>query len=80
MLKPEMLNARAVAVIQRVSNKLTGRDFRPNSTLEVSAQVEKLIHQATAIENLCQLYIGWCPFVSLMFRLNVLMVLVVTIV
>ena len=61
-MKPEALNARAVAVIQRVSNKLTGRDFKANSILEVSEQVEKLIQQATSVENLCQCYIGWCPF------------------
>jgi FKBP12-rapamycin complex-associated protein len=31
--KPEVLNSRAVAVITRVSNKLTGKDFRPTNTL-----------------------------------------------
>jgi hypothetical protein len=30
---------------------------------DVPAQVEKLIQQATAVENLCQCYVGWCPFV-----------------
>jgi len=28
----------------------------------VDAQVDRLIHQATSHENLCQLYYGWCPF------------------
>ncbi|KAI3638087.1 hypothetical protein MIR68_003698 [Amoeboaphelidium protococcarum] len=62
--KPEVLNAKAVAVIKRVQNKLTGKDFKTldGSALEVEAQIEKLIQQATAIENLCQCYIGWCPF------------------
>ncbi|KAI7861526.1 armadillo-type protein [Spinellus fusiger] len=59
---PEMLNTRAVAVVNRVSNKLTGRDFNPRVTLDVSTQVERLIQQATSLENLCQCYIGWCAF------------------
>jgi FKBP12-rapamycin complex-associated protein len=59
---PEILNSKALDVILRVSNKLTGRDFRANYTLTVEAQVQRLIQQATAIENLCQCYIGWCPF------------------
>ncbi|KAI9143717.1 armadillo-type protein [Paraphysoderma sedebokerense] len=57
--KPEALNSRAVNVINRVSNKLTGRDFKPNSVLDVPQQVDRLILQATSLENLCQCYIGW---------------------
>lgn len=60
--KPEALNARAIVVIARVQNKLTGRDFRPTAALPVNAQVEKLIQQAMSVENLCQCYVGWCPF------------------
>lgn len=59
---PEVLNERAVTVIDRVSSKLTGTDFNPDINLEVSAQVHKLIEQATSHENLCQCYVGWCPF------------------
>ncbi|RKP13354.1 hypothetical protein BJ684DRAFT_10183 [Piptocephalis cylindrospora] len=55
-------NQRAVQVITRVSNKLTGRDFKANVTLDVPAQVDKLILEARSIENLCQCYIGWCAF------------------
>ncbi|ORY80056.1 PtdIns-3-kinase tor2 [Protomyces lactucae-debilis] len=60
--KPEVLNQRAVNVLNRVSNKLTGRDFKPDNELDVKIQVEKLIQQATSLENLCQAYIGWCAF------------------
>jgi FKBP12-rapamycin complex-associated protein len=60
--KPEGLNARALTVISRVNKKLTGRDFKPNQTLDVPLQVQKLILQATSIDNLCQCYIGWCAF------------------
>ncbi|XP_041013717.1 serine/threonine-protein kinase TOR-like isoform X1 [Juglans microcarpa x Juglans regia] len=84
----EVLNERAVVVMDRMSNKLTGRDFStcsPVSTssvqhgvdqttlisgdtrevdhgLSVKLQVQKLIIQATSHENLCQNYVGWCPF------------------
>nr|XP_009796203.1 PREDICTED: serine/threonine-protein kinase TOR isoform X1 [Nicotiana sylvestris] len=83
----EVLNERAVAVMARMSNKLTGRDFTATSTsasslphaldhstlisgetreadhgLSVKLQVQKLIQQASSHENLCQNYVGWCPF------------------
>lgn len=124
MAKPEALNSGAISVINRVSAKLTGRDFRPSSNriksstvtasasasatataatlsfpdlfspsiaataainncnnsnnnavdaapkqqspvppvewpLSVQAQVDRLIGEATRIENLCQAYVGW---------------------
>jgi FKBP12-rapamycin complex-associated protein len=58
----EVKNKKAVAVVNRVRDKLTGRDFDPNVTLDVNPQVDLLIKQATSHENLCQCYIGWCPF------------------
>ncbi|KAB2095069.1 hypothetical protein ES319_A01G009900v1 [Gossypium barbadense] len=86
----EVLNERAVVVMARMSNKLTGRDFLSCSSiptassniqhsidhstlisgdnrevehgLSVKLQVQKLIIQATSHENLCQNYVGWCPF------------------
>jgi FKBP12-rapamycin complex-associated protein len=68
----EVLNERAVAVMERVSAKLTGRDFAdaagaPGSAGSgegdpVAVQVQRLVAQATSHENLCQSYIGWCPF------------------
>lgn len=46
--------------------KLSGRDFGADATgasaLSVPAQVERLITQATSVENLCQGYMGWMPF------------------
>eukprot|EP01087_Luapelamoeba_hula_P010436 TRINITY_DN2769_c0_g1_i1.p1 TRINITY_DN2769_c0_g1~~TRINITY_DN2769_c0_g1_i1.p1 ORF type:complete len:426 (-),score=46.64 TRINITY_DN2769_c0_g1_i1:86-1363(-) len=57
------LNERALRVIERVSAKLRGKDFSPKETpLTVPEQVQRLIDQATSHENLCQSYIGWCPF------------------
>jgi FKBP12-rapamycin complex-associated protein len=83
-----VLNERAVVVMARMSNKLTGRDFSTCSSvlnnslqnavdhnglisgdtretdhaLSVKLQVQKLISHATSHENLCQNYVGWCPF------------------
>ena len=97
MAKPEILNSGAISVINRVSSKLTGKDFRdmkPNSgrqkiegvddfssllripnaphsgekeaplqwPLTVQTQVDRLIDEATRVQNLCQSYVGWCPF------------------
>ena len=57
----EQHNARAIQVLGRVKEKLTGRDFGPRE-VTVEAQVARLIQQATNVENLCQHYIGWCSF------------------
>lgn len=58
----ETQNARAIEVLGRVNQKLTGRDFKTNEELDVISQVNKLIMEATKLENLCQHYIGWCSF------------------
>lgn len=58
----EQLNERAITVIARISNKLTGRDFNPDEELKTVQQVDQLIRQATNQENLAQSYVGWCPF------------------
>ncbi|CAB3230731.1 unnamed protein product [Arctia plantaginis] len=57
------LNKRALAIVNRVRDKLTGRDFpHIDEIVSVQKQVELLIQQATSNENLCQCYVGWCPF------------------
>ena len=80
----EVLNSRAVEVMKRMSDKLTGRDYlseglgtagasstmvmggsAPSASGEgdgVPAQVHRLLNQALNHENLCQSYVGWCPF------------------
>ena len=40
----------------------SGNDFAHEKSLDVDRQVQLLIEQATSHENLCQCYIGWCPF------------------
>ncbi|KPV75332.1 uncharacterized protein RHOBADRAFT_53323, partial [Rhodotorula graminis WP1] len=49
------INTRAVQVIERVQQKLTGRDFKPTQSLAVDAQVDRLIEQATSLANLSQM-------------------------
>jgi hypothetical protein len=64
----ELLTDKAVTVIRRVMDKLTGLDFYDPSTLappvalDVPEQVDRLIIQATSNENLCLSFLGWCPF------------------
>ncbi|GAX78992.1 hypothetical protein CEUSTIGMA_g6432.t1 [Chlamydomonas eustigma] len=66
----EVLNSRAVEVMKRMSDKLLGRDFPLEGSMNspsqendtVASQVQRLIGQAISHENLCQSYIGWCPF------------------
>ncbi|KAK9465831.1 armadillo-type protein [Lipomyces arxii] len=58
----ESRNARATVVLKRISDKLTGNDFKQPKELDVPHQVDKLIQQATSVENLCQHFIGWCSF------------------
>jgi FKBP12-rapamycin complex-associated protein len=59
----EALNEKALKVVRRVQDKLTGTDFPDRADdsepLDVSDQVQRLIVQATSVENLCQLFIGW---------------------
>lgn len=61
-VEKEILNTKALQVLSRVKEKLTGRDFKKETELNVEDQVEKLLSEATNLENLCQHYIGWCSF------------------
>ncbi|XP_046969780.1 serine/threonine-protein kinase Tor-like [Vanessa cardui] len=57
------LNKRALAILNRIRDKLTGRDFpHIEAVVSVPKQVDLLIKIATNNENLCQCYMGWCPF------------------
>ncbi|KGG50405.1 phosphatidylinositol 3-kinase Tor2, partial [Mitosporidium daphniae] len=54
---------KVLKAISRVSEKLAGTDFQhQEKPLDYKSQVSLLIDQATDIENLCQCYVGWCPF------------------
>jgi serine/threonine-protein kinase mTOR len=58
----ELLNKKAIEVLDRVIEKLTGNDFSDCKELSVTEQVDRLIKEARSIKNLSQSYIGWCPF------------------
>ena len=58
----EALNAKAISVIQRVSDKLNGNDFSGRGTLDESAQVDLLFEQATSNENLATAFLGFCGY------------------
>jgi phosphatidylinositol kinase/protein kinase (PI-3 family) len=63
--REEALNEKALKIIRRVQDKLSGTDFPDcvdGEPLIVPDQVQRLIVQATSSENLSQLYIGWCSF------------------
>ncbi|GMF58244.1 unnamed protein product [[Candida] boidinii] len=60
--KADVRNARADYVLKRITDKLTGNDISRFEGLDTPTQVDKLIQQATSVENLCQHYIGWCSF------------------
>lgn len=42
-----------------LTSLFAGRDFDPDVVLSVEDQVDKLIRQAMALENLCQCFQGW---------------------
>jgi len=56
----EVLNEKAVDVINRIKHKIRGTDF--GYPLTVPEQVNNLIEQSISVENLCQSFVGWCPF------------------
>ncbi|CAE6426128.1 unnamed protein product [Rhizoctonia solani] len=61
-LKQENRDQQALAVYNRVRDKLAGRDFHTKEPLPTIDQVLRLIEQATSYENLCQSFSGWCAF------------------
>lgn len=56
-------NAYAVSVVRRVRTKLEGRDMDGSRHLSVAEQVDYLLRQATSIDNLCNMYEGWTPWI-----------------
>ena len=49
-------------VLENVRNKVRGMLEGESIPLSVDGYVQKLIEDATDPWNLCQMYIGWCPF------------------
>eukprot|EP00397_Hematodinium_sp_SG-2012_P000203 GEMP01000203.1.p1 GENE.GEMP01000203.1~~GEMP01000203.1.p1 ORF type:complete len:1732 (+),score=334.48 GEMP01000203.1:1967-7162(+) len=59
---PDHLSEIAKNAVHRVYTKLIGTDYPRTPPLDVESQVSRLIADATSHENLCQAYVGWCPF------------------
>lgn len=56
-------NAYAISVLRRVEMKLDGRDIADNREISIAEQVDYLLKQATSIDNLCNMYEGWTPWI-----------------
>jgi len=61
-LEEKVVNKKALEILHKIKNKLRGHNANLDKILNVEEQVDMLIEQATSTENLCQLYVGWCPF------------------
>ncbi|KAI3446049.1 hypothetical protein Pfo_002714 [Paulownia fortunei] len=56
-------NAYAMSLLRRVEMKLDGRDITDNREISIAEQVDFLLRQATNIDNLCNMYEGWTPWI-----------------
>ncbi|XP_075074220.1 uncharacterized protein LOC107823315 [Nicotiana tabacum] len=56
-------NAYALSILRRVEMKLDGRDVADNREISVAEQVDYLLKQATSVDNLCNMYEGWTPWI-----------------
>ena len=64
-IESKEVNDIAKILFERILDKLNGYDFNKTiliKPLDVQQQVDVLITKATNEENICQSYIGWCPF------------------
>jgi len=59
MLHPEWRVKRTVGGFEDGSGRASDGEL---ASEDVSTQVDRLIEQATSHENLCQHFMGWCPF------------------
>ncbi|XP_042508372.1 uncharacterized protein LOC122084303 [Macadamia integrifolia] len=56
-------NPYAMSVLRRVEMKLDGRDIEDGREMDIAEQVDYLLKQATSIDNLCNMYEGWTPWI-----------------
>ncbi|KAM3220199.1 hypothetical protein P3S67_019940 [Capsicum chacoense] len=56
-------NTYALSILRRVEMKLDGRDVADNREMSVAEQVDYLLKQATSVDNLCNMYEGWTPWI-----------------
>jgi serine/threonine-protein kinase mTOR len=58
----EETNHNAIMILNRVKDKLKGLDFKNKVPLDICAQIDLLIKQATSLENVCEMFPGWRPW------------------
>ncbi|XP_062214651.1 uncharacterized protein LOC133915487 [Phragmites australis] len=56
-------NPFALSILKQVEHKLHGWDIDGTRSLNISEQVDHLLKQATSIDNLCNMYEGWTPWI-----------------
>ncbi|XP_078430572.1 uncharacterized protein LOC144702411 [Wolffia australiana] len=56
-------NLYAVTVLEQVERKLNGREPDEKRCMGVAEQVEYLLKEATSVDNLCNMYEGWTPWI-----------------
>ncbi|XP_019454155.1 PREDICTED: serine/threonine-protein kinase SMG1-like [Lupinus angustifolius] len=56
-------NAYALSVLRRVEMKIEGRDISEHREIGIAEQVDCLLKQATSVDNLCNMYEGWTPWI-----------------
>ncbi|KAJ8747645.1 hypothetical protein K2173_012821 [Erythroxylum novogranatense] len=56
-------NAYAMSVLKRVEVKIDGGDIADNRDISIGEQVDYLLKQAMSIDNLCNMYEGWTPWI-----------------
>ncbi|XP_027356375.1 serine/threonine-protein kinase SMG1-like isoform X2 [Abrus precatorius] len=56
-------NAYALSVLKRVEMKIDGRDISESRAIGIAEQVDYLLKQATSVDNLCNMYEGWTPWI-----------------
>ncbi|KAF8675460.1 hypothetical protein HU200_047832 [Digitaria exilis] len=56
-------NPFALSILKQVEHKLHGRDIDGTRSLNIPEQVDYLLKQATSIDNLCNMYEGWTPWI-----------------
>ncbi|ONM08980.1 Serine/threonine-protein kinase TOR [Zea mays] len=56
-------NPFALSILKQVEHKLHGQNIDGTRSLNISEQVDYLLKQATSIDNLCNMYEGWTPWI-----------------
>ncbi|XP_020886986.1 serine/threonine-protein kinase SMG1 [Arabidopsis lyrata subsp. lyrata] len=56
-------NAYALSVLKCMEMKIDGRGIADNREVSIPEQVDYLIKQATSVDNLCNMYEGWTPWI-----------------